>query len=146
MRPGQAAPVFRHERPATWTSLGSFNEAGAGCPGILETKFSIEIRLGSFNEAGAGCPGIQLSLFRIGLSYAGFNEAGAGCPGILDFVEILDDLHCFASMRPGQAAPVFRRGRKEPALSQGCFNEAGAGCPGIRASAAPSRRRSGTLQ
>ena len=38
MRPGQAAPVFKaHADGALVVALG-FNEAGAGCPGILFTS------------------------------------------------------------------------------------------------------------
>ena len=36
------------------------------------------------------------------------------------------------SMRPGQAAPVFRTERKIAGTLIVDFNEAGAGCPGIR--------------
>ena len=35
-------------------------------------------------------------------------------------------------MRPGQAAPVFRRQRMRRRSRSIRFNEAGAGCPGIR--------------
>ena len=38
----------------------------------------------------------------------GFNEAGAGCPGILDKLALYDASNASASMRPGQAAPVFK--------------------------------------
>ena len=34
MRPGQAAPEFSKLGLGSNRSLGSFNEAGAGCPGI----------------------------------------------------------------------------------------------------------------
>ena len=36
MRPGQAAPVFRSGRAHCGARSARFNEAGAGCPGILK--------------------------------------------------------------------------------------------------------------
>ena len=51
--------------------------------------------------------------------------------------------HMFASMRPGQAAPVFGRVARGEHSQLPCFNEAGAGCPGIRSSGVgsiPERR------
>ena len=62
----------------------------------------------SFNEAGAGCPGIRLRDLRRRRRGGSFNEAGAGCPGILGF-EDPDRPRGVASMRPGQAAPVFEQ-------------------------------------
>ena len=68
-------------------------------------------------------------------SRACFNEAGAGCPGIprRPLVSRSGCRDSTASMRPGQAAPVFQL-HPASAGTQGeysCFNEAGAGCPGI---------------
>ena len=37
----------------------------------------------------------------------GFNEAGAGCPGIRRGLVDVESVRSVASMRPGQAAPVF---------------------------------------
>ena len=64
----------------------------------------------------------------------GFNEAGAGCPGIrIGVIKRNSKLHAAlpASMRPGQAAPVFPRDAGSLTMKAIGFNEAGAGCPGI---------------
>ena len=37
-----------------------------------------------------------------------FNEAGAGCPGIQGIGKKIAGAYSRASMRPGQAAPVFQ--------------------------------------
>ena len=58
MRPGQAAPEFQSPLRTDRGAKKSFNEAGAGCPGILAFANHIPILPESFNEAGAGCPGI----------------------------------------------------------------------------------------
>ena len=60
MRPGQAAPVFRHETFPPRARHPSFNEAGAGCPGIRRQDRGVRQRHRRFNEAGAGCPGIPI--------------------------------------------------------------------------------------
>ena len=44
-----------------------------------------------------------------------------------------------ASMRPGQAAPVFQPRGWTPAIRRRRFNEAGAGCPGIQAHLVPKK-------
>ena len=59
-----------------------------------------------------------------------FNEAGAGCPGIRHQLES-GWRTCSASMRPGQAAPVFAGRWSGCMCAPSRFNEAGAGCPGI---------------
>ena len=106
MRPGQAAPVFGSLRGSCCCCRSSFNEAGAGCPGIRKIRRRGRSSCYGFNEAGAGCPGIQ---------------RGDGFLGLL----------AGASMRPGQAAPVFFQEGNCQGLQGRCFNEAGAGCPGI---------------
>ena len=58
MRPGQAAPEFCAMSLTRCIRLASFNEAGAGCPGIqCAPQYRRPPRF-RFNEAGAGCPGI----------------------------------------------------------------------------------------
>ena len=58
MRPGQAAPVFARSNSRSMSAISSFNEAGAGCPGIQSFLEDMKERPKGFNEAGAGCPGI----------------------------------------------------------------------------------------
>ena len=43
MRPGQAAPVFVLRPGMPQTGMGNFNEAGAGCPGILGPSSGADI-------------------------------------------------------------------------------------------------------
>ena len=83
MRPGQAAPVFFIKSLGNKVAFWSFNEAGAGCPGIpiIVVPGGGAFAIG-FNEAGAGCPGIHEGWREFKRSPACFNEAGAGCPGI----------------------------------------------------------------
>ena len=107
MRPGQAAPVFVAVLYPRINANGSFNEAGAGCPGIPSAPCSDRSRAVCFNEAGAGCPGIPRRSPRSGTAIICFNEAGAGCPGIRPEPWLRLEQQPDASMRPGQAAPVF---------------------------------------
>ena len=131
MRPGQAAPVFGVRRVGGMVVRESFNEAGAGCPGIHHAdvvEIAAELAsmrpgqaapvfpplwvrmlatFSSFNEAGAGCPGIPCVTTARWIFRCGFNEAGAGCPGIRGVMK-RETGNMTASMRPGQAAPVFR--------------------------------------
>ena len=54
-------------RSLTEWRLASFNEAGAGCPGILEQlweEWCLSDFKRRFNEAGAGCPGILLTIHK----------------------------------------------------------------------------------
>ena len=111
MRPGQAAPVFRREKRRFQPAARRFNEAGAGCPGIRFGRSPTKRGGPSFNEAGAGCPGIPAKV----------------CRAVYAIRR--------ASMRPGQAAPVFPPARKDQHKDMVGFNEAGAGCPGILYSA-----------
>ena len=109
MRPGQAAPVFAHTGGSRTWRIGCFNEAGAGCPGIPARSADRPPRRNPcFNEAGAGCPGIPGACIDLTGRY-------------------------IASMRPGQAAPVFGLPAQGVPAGILSFNEAGAGCPGIRA-------------
>ena len=83
MRPGQAAPEFLRNPELDLHSTASFNEAGAGCPGIPALDMPVSMKPSSgFNEAGAGCPGIPAANKCRCNRWRGFNEAGAGCPGI----------------------------------------------------------------
>ena len=101
MRPGQAAPVFATDGGGEFASQSPFNEAGAGCPGIRSCKANQFRPRPTFNEAGAGCPGIPRGGHRV--------DSGEMRP----------------SMRPGQAAPVFkaragcRPNRRSPSMRPG---------------------------
>ena len=109
MRPGQAAPVFILIAAASHARRNASMRPGQAAP-VFQFDFYSIIHLGSrFNEAGAGCPGIPLSAKPSNRrSSASFNEAGAGCPGILiNFANFRLHIRA-ASMRPGQAAPVFK--------------------------------------
>ena len=94
-----------------------------------------------FNEAGAGCPGIRGHLQNgIARSDRASMRPGQAAPVFrpLDRIHSRQDR---ASMRPGQAAPVFLISGRQPVAQVKSFNEAGAGCPGILRS--PDRPESG---
>ena len=61
----------------------------------------------SFNEAGAGCPGIHrvADSLRVGPHHASMRP-GQAAP-VFDGREAVPGIRDRASMRPGQAAPVF---------------------------------------
>ena len=106
MRPGQAAPVFSDPKFPSDEVVGASMRPGQAAPVFAATATTTTTLGGGFNEAGAGCPGIPMTEHRCCFFTGRFNEAGAGCPGILD-VEATLRSGVQASMRPGQAAPVF---------------------------------------
>ena len=83
-----------------------FNEAGADCPGMPNTRRSRAWKAKGFNEAGADCPGMPI-------------PASAACAAVN------------ASMRPGQTAPECAAFPQQQQLGKPSFNEAGADCPGM---------------
>ena len=86
MRPGQAAPEFSRSSGRCNPLIPSFNEAGAGCPGILRAAVNVKDS------------GIRASM-RPGQAAPEFSSpAGRGRRKMTR-----------ASMRPGQAAPEFKQ-------------------------------------
>ena len=155
MRPGQAAPVFGPGNQSCGAKHRDFNEAGAGCPGILgRMKMPIRPTLATSMRPGQAAPvflrplknrrfGRQTSM-RPGQAAPVFerHRADEKTPALTSMrpgqaAPVFDEWVLrgaedgSTSMRPGQAAPVFRRGGSATASAVRHFNEAGAGCPGI---------------
>ena len=65
MRPGQAAPVFRQDPLGTLRRFRRFNEAGAGCPGILEVDLEVIKKTGVASmRPGQAAPVFSASRWR----------------------------------------------------------------------------------
>ena len=132
MRPGQAAPVFVKclLKPAISTIPSM--RPGQAAPVFLALPERMRLPRSTFNEAGAGCPGIHVrDRLRRPVRLVPSMRPGQAAPVFGD-ATITIRTTMVPSMRPGQAAPVFqRRAMSRPALPSSAFNEAGAGCPGI---------------
>ena len=77
---------------------------------------------------------------------AGFNEAGAGCPGIQLALKESVDAKQQASMRPGQAAPVFLPSARAAARERIASMRPGQAAPVFAAEATSSSTGTAALQ
>ena len=86
MRPGQAAPEFDCALSVAFRIAASFNEAGAGCPGIQRLSLMYRMKVDASMRPGQAAPEFWVNSKFFISSQQCFNEAGAGCPGIQDKV------------------------------------------------------------
>ena len=61
MRPGQAAPECTSYHPKPFIGKGASMRPGQAAPECVQAKEVADAAAESFNEAGAGCPGMLRS-------------------------------------------------------------------------------------